>query len=111
MGLDGSDTCDVFLKNVRVPKANILGKPGDGFRILLRWIAGERIQQAAGMVGTGQAALDESVKYCKERMVGMMPLGYMQGFTWMLAEMKTKLEACRSDGAERGLEAGRGRAL
>jgi len=95
MGLDGSDTCDVILKNVRVPRENILGKPGDGFRILLRWIAGERIQQAAGMVGTGQAALDESVKYCKERMVGMMPLGNMQGFTWMLAEMKAKIEACR----------------
>jgi butyryl-CoA dehydrogenase len=95
MGLEGSDTCDVFLKNVRVPAGNILGQPGDGFRILLRWIAGERIQQAAGMVGTGQAALDESVKYCKERTVARVPIGYMQGFTWMLAEMKAKLEACR----------------
>ena len=95
MGLEGSDTCDVFLKNVRVPKENILGQPGDGFRILLRWIAGERIQQAAGMVGAGQAALDESIKYCKERVVGKTPIGYMQGFTWMLAEMKSKLEACR----------------
>jgi len=95
MGLEGSDTCDVFLKNVRVPKANILGQPGDGFRILLRWIAGERIQQGAGMVGAGQAALDESIKYCKERVVGKTPIGYMQGFTWMLAEMKAKLEACR----------------
>jgi len=95
MGLEGSDTCDVFLKNVRVPKANILGQPGDGFKILLRWIAGERIQQGAGMVGAGQAALDESIKYCKERVVGKTPIGYMQGFTWMLAEMKAKLEACR----------------
>ncbi|MEW6665934.1 MAG: acyl-CoA dehydrogenase family protein [Thermodesulfobacteriota bacterium] len=95
MGLEGSDTCDVYLRNVRVPRGNVLGKPGEGFRILLRWIAGERIQQAAGMVGTAQGALDESVKYCKERTVGKMPLGTMQGFTWMLAEMKAKLEACR----------------
>ncbi len=95
MGLEGADTCDAFLKDVRVPKTNILGEPGNGFKILLRWIAGERIQQAAGMVGTAQAALDESVKYSKERMVRGMPMAFMQGFQWMLADMKAKLEACR----------------
>ena len=95
MGLDNADTCDVFLKDVRVPKENILGVQGKGFNILLRWIAGERIQQAASMVGGGQAALDESLKYSKERIVGGQPMAYMQGFYWMFAEMKMKIEACR----------------
>lgn len=95
MGLDGADTCDVFFKDVRVPKANILGKQGKGFPILLRWIAGERIQQCAATIGGGQAALDESVKYGNERVVGGFPMGYMQGFSWMLADMKTRVEACR----------------
>ena len=95
MGLDGADTCDVFFKDVRVPKANILGEQGNGFKILLRWIAGERIQQAGGLVGVAQAALDESVKYSKERIVNGSPMCYMQGFTWMIGEMKGKVDACR----------------
>jgi alkylation response protein AidB-like acyl-CoA dehydrogenase len=96
MGLEGADTCDVFLKDVRVPKENVLGTPGDGFKILLRWIAGERIQQAAGMVGGGQEALELSIKYAKERIVNGAPLAFQQGFYWMIAEMKAKIDACRA---------------
>ena len=95
LGLDHADTCDVFLQAVRIPKGNILGKPGEGFDILLRWIAGEKIQQASYMVGLGQAALDESLKYCKQRLVGGRPMGHMQGFQWMLAEIKAMVEASR----------------
>jgi butyryl-CoA dehydrogenase len=96
MGLDYADTCDVFLKDVRIPKTNILGKPGEGFEILLRWIAGEKIQQASYMVGLGQSALDESVRYCKQRLVSGRPMGHMQGFQWMLADIKANVEASRS---------------
>lgn len=78
-----------------MPKANILGKQGEGFNILLRWIAGERIQQAAGMVGVGQRAFEEAKKYSLQRNVNGMPMGYMQGFYWMLGEMKIKVDACR----------------
>jgi alkylation response protein AidB-like acyl-CoA dehydrogenase len=95
MGLEGMNCVDVFLNDVRVPGGSILGERGNGFKILLRWIAGERIQQAAYMVGLGQAALDESVKYLGERIVGGKPMGFMQGFQWMLAEMKGRVEACR----------------
>ncbi len=95
MGLDGGNIVDVFFKDLRVPKENILGKPGKGFGILLRWIATERIQQAGYMVGIGQAALDESIKYVKERTAGGKPIANMQGIQWMLAEMKVKVEACR----------------
>ncbi len=94
-GLEGADTCDITFTDVRVPKGNILGNQGEGFNILLRWIAGERIQQAAGMVGVGQRAFDEAKKYSLQRVVNGMPMGYMQGFYWMLGEMKVKLEACR----------------
>jgi butyryl-CoA dehydrogenase len=94
-GLDGADTCDIYFNNVRVPKENILGKPGQGFSVLLRWISGERIQQAAGMVGVGHQAYLESKKYSMQRIVNGMPMGYMQGFYWMLGEMKVKVDACR----------------
>ncbi len=95
MGLEGMNCVDVFLKNVYVPKENIVGERGKGFAILLRWIATERIQQAAYMVGIGQAAFEESVRFAKKRIVSGRPLGHMQGFQWMLAEMKVKTDACR----------------
>jgi alkylation response protein AidB-like acyl-CoA dehydrogenase len=95
MGLEGQNCVDVFFKDVRVPRENILGERGAGFPILLRWIAGERIQQAAFAVGMGQRALDESIKYARERQAGGKPMAFMQGFQWMLAEMKGKIEACR----------------
>ena len=94
-GLEGADTCDVFFNDLRVPKENILGKQGQGYSILLRWIAGERIQQAAGMVGCGQRAYEEAKKYSLQRIVAGKPMGMMQGFYWQLAEMKVKVEACR----------------
>jgi len=95
MGLAGQGLVDVFLKDVRVPAANILGEKGKGFHILLRWIAGERIQQMAFMVGMGQACLDESLKFANERVVRARPMTAMQGFQWMLAEMHASIEACR----------------
>lgn len=95
MGLEGMNCVDVFFKDKRVPKSNVLGERGNGFKILLRWIAGERVEQAACMVGLGQAALDESIKYSKERLVRGKPMGFMQGIQWMLAEMKSKIDACR----------------
>jgi butyryl-CoA dehydrogenase len=95
MGLAGQGLVDVFLKDVRVSGGNILGEKGKGFHILLRWIAGERIQQMAFMVGMGQACLDESLKFAQERMVRARPMTAMQGFQWMLAEMHASIEACR----------------
>jgi len=95
MGLAGQGLVDVFLKDVKVPKENVLGEKGKGFPILLRWIAGERVEQMAFMAGMGQECLDESLKYAKERMVRGRPMTAMQGFQWMLAEMHASVEACR----------------
>jgi len=66
MGLAGQGLVDVFLKDVKVSQENILGEPGKGFHILLRWIAGERIQQMAFMTGMGQECLNQSLKFAKE---------------------------------------------
>ncbi|MBN1226356.1 MAG: acyl-CoA dehydrogenase family protein [Deltaproteobacteria bacterium] len=95
MGLAGQGLVDIFLKGVKVSQKNILGEPGKGFHILLRWIAGERIQQMAFMTGMGQECLNQSLKFAKERMVRARPMTAMQGFQWMLAEMHASIEACR----------------
>jgi butyryl-CoA dehydrogenase len=95
MGLEGMNCVDVVLRNVKVPKENIVGKKGDGFRVLLRWISTERIQQAGYMVGIGQAAIDESIKFMKKRKAGSKRLAQLQGFQWMIAEMQAKVDACR----------------
>jgi alkylation response protein AidB-like acyl-CoA dehydrogenase len=95
MGLAGQGLVDVFLKDVKVPKENILAEKGKGFPILLRWIAGERVQQMAFIVGMGQECLNESLKFAKERIVRGRPAIAMQGFQWMLAEMHASIEACR----------------
>jgi len=95
MGLGGQGLVDVFLKNVRVHKSDILGEKGKGFKILLKWIAGERIQQMAYLVGAGQECLNESLKYTKERIVQGKPMNSMQGIQWMLSDMYASIEACR----------------
>jgi len=95
MGGGGIEAADVYLENVRVPKENILGNKGEGFRVLLHWIASEKIEQCAAVTGIAQAALDEAVNYVKTRMSGGKPISNMQGIRWMLADMKAKTEACR----------------
>lgn len=95
MGLEGMNLVDVFLKDVQVLKQDIVGEKGQGFMILLDWIATERVQQAAYMTGIGQASLEEAVNYAKARMVRGKPMSNMQGFQWMLADMNVKVNACR----------------
>jgi alkylation response protein AidB-like acyl-CoA dehydrogenase len=94
MALSGL-TVDVYLDGVKVPKENILGEKGKGFDYIRKQIEMEKMTQAAGAVGLGQAALDESIRYSAERIVRGKPLASMQGYQWMLAEMASKVEACR----------------
>lgn len=95
MGQGGIEAADVYLEDVRVHKDNLLGKKGEGFNILLHWIALEKITQCAACVGIAQAALDEAIKYAKNRTVRGKPMSGMQGIRWMLAEMHSKIEAAR----------------
>jgi alkylation response protein AidB-like acyl-CoA dehydrogenase len=95
MGGGGIEAADVYLENLRVPEKNLLGNKGDGFSILLTWIATEKIEQCAACVGMAQSALDEAVKYAGSRMTRGRPISSLQGIRWMLAEMYSKLEAAR----------------
>ena len=95
MGGGGMEAVDVYLENMRVSKKNMLGNKGEGFDILLHWVAAEKVEQCAASAGIAQAALDEAVNYVKTRKSRGRPISGMQGIRWMLANMQAKIEACR----------------
>ena len=95
LGIRGSSTCEIVLEDVRVPKENVLGNPGDGFKIGMWTLDGGRILVAAQAVGIAQAALEAAVNYSKEREQFGRPIASFQGLQFMLADMATELEAAR----------------
>ncbi len=95
MGIRGSLTAEVVLKDCRIPKENLLGKEGEGFKIAMMTLDGGRIGIAAQAVGIAQAALDESIKYSKERVQFGKPISSFQAIQWMIANMATEVEAAR----------------
>ena len=95
MGSHISPTGEVFLNNVKVPKENILGEPGDGVKIVFSSLNQTRLSAAAGAVGTAQACLDISTKYCNEREQFGQPIGKYQMNQDMIAQMTTDVEAAR----------------
>jgi butyryl-CoA dehydrogenase len=95
MGMRGSDTSELIFEDCRVPKENLLGGTGNGFRIALKTLDGGRIGVAAQAVGIGQACLDEAVKYSKERKQFGKPICDFQAIQWMLADMATEIDAAR----------------
>jgi hypothetical protein len=95
LGLHASDTAELILDGVRVPKANLLGEKNRGFRDSKRVLEGGRIAMAAMAVGLAQGALDQAVKYAKERQAFGRPIGEFQGIQAMLADLATEVEAAR----------------
>lgn len=95
MGIRGTETSDIVLDNVRVPKENLLGKEGKGFNIMLNTLDAGRIGVAAQAVGVAQGALDEAIKYVKERVQFGKPLSKLQNTQFTIAEMATKVQAAR----------------
>lgn len=95
MGARGSDTCDVFLDDVKILQENLLGKQGDGYRMLLQTVAIGKLAWSAQGVGMAQAGLDEALKYAKERTVHGQPITQLLNIQWLLAEIAVKVEACR----------------
>jgi glutaryl-CoA dehydrogenase (non-decarboxylating) len=95
MGSFSSPTGEVFLDNTRVPKENMLGKPGDGAKIVFGSLNQTRLSAAAGAVGVAQACLDVAVKYCNERKQFGKPIGQYQMNQDMIAQMATEVEASR----------------
>ena len=95
MGIRGSLTSEVLLKDCRIPKENLLGAEGQGFRIAMMTLDGGRIGIASQALGIAQAALDESIRYSKERVQFGKPIGSFQAIQWMIADMATEVDAAR----------------
>ncbi|MBE3587720.1 MAG: acyl-CoA dehydrogenase [Thermoanaerobacteraceae bacterium] len=95
MGIRASQTSEITLRNCRVPKENLLGQEGKGFKIAMQTLDGGRIGVAAQALGIAQAALDESVKYSRERVQFGRPICANQAIQWMIADMATDVEAAR----------------
>ena len=95
MGMKGCPTSDVILENVRVHKSEILGEVNKGFTTAMKSLDVGRIGVASQAIGIAQGALDEAVKYAKERKQFGKPIAKFQAIQFMLADMETKLEASR----------------
>ena len=95
MGSHSAPTGEIFLSDTRIPKENILGKPGDGTRIVFSSLNQTRLSAAAGAVGVAQACLDMVLKYCNERKQFGQPIGHFQMNQDMIAQMSTEIEAAR----------------
>ncbi len=95
LGLHASDTAELILEAVRVPTANLLGERNHGFQDAKRVLEGGRIAMAAMAVGLAQGALDQAVRYARERQAFGQPIARFQGLQGMLADMATDVEAAR----------------
>ncbi len=95
LGLRGSITSELIFEDCAIPKKNILGKEGDGFRIFMATLDGGRISIGALALGIAQGALDASIKFVQENKTDGKPLKKLQSIQSMIAEMATEIEAAR----------------
>ena len=95
MGIRSSTTAELIFNNVRVPKENMLGKEGDGFKIAMATLDGGRIGIAAQALGIAQGAFEHALAYAKERVQFGKPIGAQQIISFKLADMATKLRCAR----------------
>ena len=95
LGIRASDTSELYFDNVRVPKENLIGNEGDGFKIALSTLDGGRIGIASQALGIAQASLDSSVSYSKERVQFSKPIAANQAIQFKLADMAIEIEAAR----------------
>lgn len=95
LGIRSSPTTELIFEDCRVPKANLLGQEGEGFKIAMQTLDGGRNGIAAQAVGIAQGALDAAIDYAKERVQFGKPIAAQQGIGFKLAEMATSVEAAR----------------
>ena len=95
MGLRSSQTSEMIFKDCRIPRENILGQAGAGMAMAMTGFDHGRVGIAAQSVGILQAALDESIRYSKERVQFGAPIARQQAISWMIANMATDLAAAR----------------
>ncbi len=95
MGMRGAPGSEVLLKDCRIPKENLLGQEGQGPAIAAAALDGSRVGIAALALGIAQAAMDESIRYSKERVQFGQPISNFQAIQWMLANMAIEIEVAR----------------
>jgi acyl-CoA dehydrogenase len=95
LGIRGSNTVELHFENCRVPKENLLGQLGEGFKIAMMTLDGGRIGIASQALGIGQACLDAAVKYAHERQVFGKPLADIDAIQIKIADMAMELQASR----------------
>lgn len=95
MGMKASPTCELFFEDCAVPKENVLGKVGEGFKIALATLDGGRIMAAMGATGIARGALEDAVSYAKQRVAFGKPIAQFQAVQHMIADMATGLDAGR----------------
>ena len=95
LGIRGSSTTELIMKDCRIPKEQLLGKVGQGFKVAMQTLDGGRIGIAAQALGIAQGAIDETVEYVKERKQFNRPISAFQNTQFQLADMQTKTDAAR----------------
>jgi len=96
LGLRGSDTALIHFEDLKVPKENLLGQEGEGFRQFLKILDSGRIGIGAMSIGLAQAAFEVALKFAKERKQFGHSISEFQAIQWKLADMATKIEAARN---------------
>jgi len=95
LGIRASATCEIVYDDYRCPVENRLGEEGEGFKIAMTVLDAGRIGIAAQALGVAEAAFEASVQYANTREAFGQTIGQFQGIQWMLADMKTRIEAAR----------------
>jgi len=95
LGLRASSTCELILDNCRVPRENVMGEVGKGYKIAIETLNEGRIAIGAQMIGLARGALDHAVAYAKQRKQFGKTIGEFQGVQFQLAHMATEVEAAR----------------
>ncbi|CAK7080918.1 MAG: Crotonobetainyl-CoA reductase [Eubacterium sp.] len=95
LGIRSSSTAELVFNDVKVPKENLLGEEGQGFKIAMATLDGGRIGIASQALGIAQGAFEEAVAYAKERVQFGKPIGFQQAISFKIADMATKLQTAR----------------
>jgi alkylation response protein AidB-like acyl-CoA dehydrogenase len=95
LGIRASSTCELILEDCRVPKANVLGEAGKGYKIAIETLNEGRIGIGAQMMGVARGAWEHALKYAQERKQFGKPIAEFQGIQFQLAQMGTEIEAAR----------------
>jgi butyryl-CoA dehydrogenase len=95
LGIRASSTAELVLTDLKVPKENLVGNPGDGLKIALRALDGGRVGVAAQALGIAQAAFEVAVRYAQQRQQFGKAIAEFQAVQWMIAEMAVSIDAAR----------------